>query len=330
MEYAILLLISYPESDDLQIATVLMFVLISESNFKLKGFSGFFLSVIFIGVFVISRPSEPIWSSNFFTPSATDLIAFCFFSLFTSSLTTLLHMYQSIAVREMQTIKQLENNIHKLTNVNIDFQDYAAAIGFQSIENERKRISREIHDTIGYSLTNIIMMMEAASDITPQDSEKLSSLIEITRTQAQMSLQETRRALRELRINEQEQISGQKAINKLITIFEKVTGVEVSIEYGNIPLVLPDEVNSFLYRMIQEGLTNAFKHGKATRISIYFWMTEQKILYIHVRDNGIGDTGEIIEGIGIAGMKERAEKLHGKVEARYVFDGFQLFAEIPL
>jgi signal transduction histidine kinase len=71
------------------------------------------------------------------------------------------------------------------------------------------------------------------------------------------------------------------------------------------PWNLSDEVELFVYRLIQEEMTNAFRHGKATSILIRFFFNEENLRVI-VRDNGVGASQKIADGIGLSGMRERA------------------------
>ena len=79
--------------------------------------------------------------------------------------------------------------------------------------------------------------------------------------------------------------------------------------------------------MVQEGLTNSLKHGKATHVRLHFWQEEHGV-WVHINDNGLGSR-KMSEGIGIAGMRERIEQLGGRLRAANKQDGFELSAWIP-
>ncbi len=83
-------------------------------------------------------------------------------------------------------------------------------------------------------------------------------------------------------------------------------------------------------RIVQEGLTNAFRHGKATRVRINLWQTEGEIL-VSVLDNGrgIAPGTSVTDGIGLAGMRERLAEYGGEIRLGPVVDGFELAATIP-
>jgi len=97
------------------------------------------------------------------------------------------------------------------------------------------------------------------------------------RTQARDGLIETRRALRALRTDEQYIKNGIQAIYKICAVFHKVTGIDISIESGNIPTTFGPEIDLAVYRLVQEALTNAIRHGRASAVKIYFGFTTKHL-----------------------------------------------------
>ncbi|WP_320127591.1 ATP-binding protein [uncultured Sphaerochaeta sp.] len=226
-------------------------------------------------------------------------------------------------------IQVLNTTITKLTVFSQSLQSYARTVELQATKKERFRISREIHDISGYMFTNIIALMDAIISTGCKSSEQTSEMCFATRNQAQEGLVETRKALHLLRNTEDEENQGMKAIFKIKTVFEKTTGVVVDIETGNLPACFGDEVDLILCRVVQEGLTNALRHGHASHVRILFWIKEQRVQVI-VIDNGSG-AKKIIKGIGLAGMEERISKMQGTVKAINAPEGgFQLTVTIPL
>ena len=122
-------------------------------------------------------------------------------------------------------------NVKKITDVNVVFQQYATEIGEKSKVDERKRITREIHDAIGYSFTNIVRMMEAAGLLLNNDSDKTREMLREAQRQAQYGLNETRRALHIIRSVEEEQVYGLRLIYRLVMNFEKATKIKVFANY---------------------------------------------------------------------------------------------------
>jgi len=208
-------------------------------------------------------------------------------------------------------------------------QSYARTIDEEAISSERNRISREIHDISGYRFTNVIALMDAAISMGGKDPDKLQELCFSARTQARDGLIETRRALRALRTDEQYIKNGIQAIYKICAVFHKVTGIDISIESGNIPTTFGPEIDLAVYRLVQEALTNAIRHGRASAVKIYFWI-HYETLEIIVQDNGLG-AQQVVKGIGLSGMEERLGNLGGTLETESAAEGgFRLKVQIPI
>lgn len=222
----------------------------------------------------------------------------------------------------------LRNNLTQLTLTNLEYQKFAAHIEEEAADSERKRITRDIHDTVGYTMTNVSMAMEAALRLIPPDDNELRKLILLTKEQARDGLKETRDALYRLRQHEVETIRGLQAVRKLASIFEQITGIHVKQDYSNVNGSFGDDVDRFLFRFVQEGLVNAFKHAKPTEIDIYFHLTDN-ILHVHIADNGRGCTA-LKEGIGMQGIRERLSRLGGELNLHCDSSGFALLANIPI
>jgi signal transduction histidine kinase len=229
---------------------------------------------------------------------------------------------------ERRKVAQLDEAVRQLTSANLGFQKVASCAQEQSAEDERKRITREIHDSIGYALTNLIMMMEAAVRLAPETAIRLRELLVQGREEAQLGLTETRRALSILRSVGQREVRGLSAIHRLVSIFGQATGVDVQVSYCNAAQSFGTEADMAIYRMVQEGLTNAFRHGRATLIKLHFWQ-EPDGLRVILWDNGTAG-GNVIEGIGLSGMRERIMNIGGELQFGRIADGFELSAWIPL
>jgi signal transduction histidine kinase len=236
----------------------------------------------------------------------------------------------SLALQE-RTNERMNKAVSQLIDANIGFQNVATAAGQESARQERTRLSRDIHDTAVHSLINIIMLAESINDKIASDQSQVSVMLDLIISQAKDAVKETRQSLRELRNMEDESPRGVRAIHELISVFSKATGVEVGINYGNLPWHFGVDIDEALYRMIQEGLTNAFRHGKATRIQINLWIVRKDRLpeiSFSMYDNGQGSE-QIKKGIGLQGMEERIQKLHGSIAAESRADGFHIDASIP-
>jgi signal transduction histidine kinase len=230
-------------------------------------------------------------------------------------------------VRYRETVVEYSRRISNLTNANLAFQDHAEYVESESAARERSRVTRELHDITAYALTNIAMTMNAAKVLLKESPEELPELFETARRQAEEALQETRKTLYLLRSVEDRRLEGLHAFVHLARQFQVATGVSVQINYGNVPFSLGREVDSMIYRLIQQGLTNAFRHGKADAVRVNLWRAESEIR-VSISDNGRGSE-ELQEGIGIQGMRERLSTVGGRIETLSRSDGFELNAAIP-
>lgn len=228
-----------------------------------------------------------------------------------------------------ETVAHLDVTIDRLSEFNQDLQRYARTADEEAITRERNRISREIHDISGYIFTNIIALMDAAISMGGRDPEALADLHTTVRAQAKEGLQETRRALRELRASDTHRERGIAAIYKIKSVFERVTGIKVDIEAGNMPPSFGEEIDMAVYRVVQEALTNAMRHGRASHVWVHFWIMEDK-LELSVQDDGLGSK-DIVKGIGLSGMEERIKHLGGTIRAGNAPEGgFKVLVHIPL
>jgi len=237
-------------------------------------------------------------------------------------------LYREKVIDLTKTLDAMVATVTKLSNANRAFQLYADTIELQSRDDERNLIARELHDVIGYALTNIAMGMNAGNILLRVNSKELPRLLEETRHQAEDALVESRKILHRLRSMKNAHPQGLKAVFHMCRTFQEVTGIKVNVNYGNLPWTLGDEIDDVIYRFIQEGLTNAIRHGQARSIRINFWQTESEIR-LAVVDDGKGLMKNTSEGIGLTGMRERFASVGGQVNLANAFEGCELRGVIP-
>ncbi len=327
IKFLILHFIGYPLGDYIGIELILFTSLIIETGILLDSPINKIVLSIENLMFLLFQRNLSAWGYQINSVSNHDLL----FSFLYCTVFSLLILYLSINIadrkRKSIKIERLDSAISQLTDANIGFQKYVKEQELETIITERKRLSREIHDAVGYSLTNIIMLLEAAFLLVDQDPQKQKKVISDAKKQAISGLEETRTALRHLRDDKTEKLHGIYAIDELIRAFRDATGIMIKVEYGNLPIKMDEITDSIIFRMIQEGMTNAFRHGMATQIIIIFWY-DSNIVRLSIHDNGSG-SADVVEGIGLAGMRERLENINGRLTFKNVVDGFELGAEIP-
>lgn len=237
------------------------------------------------------------------------------------------HISDKLAV-ERRGAQVLNNAVIQLTSANSGFLRYASAAERESAQQERRRITRDLHDVVGQTMTDITAMMDAVQRQpmgTPDEQRKLHSWV---RDQAQLCLHETRKVLYRLRAMPDSPLSGTAAIQNLARTFEFSTGVSVKVEWSNSPADFGDRMNTVLYRVIQEALVNSFRHGRATTVLVEFWL-DNSALSLVIEDDGHGGSG-IDKGIGQTGMEERLREVGGAVTFHAAKTGYQVRVTCPM
>ena len=233
---------------------------------------------------------------------------------------------------ENERIRKLNE---QLNQANDQLRDYAENMERMTQMRERNRLAREIHDTLGHTLTGIIMGADAGLallDVAPEESRKRIQAVAQT---ARDGLTDVRRSIKALRPDALEHYSLAQALEGLVENFRLTTSAQITYcqEAGELNLASDEE--DVLYRVVQEGMTNAVRHGKADRIEIRITRIGD-VVTISVRDNGIGcDKPE--EGFGLRHMRERLQMLGGTLvygnlerDAEDGYTGFSITVRLPV
>lgn len=198
-----------------------------------------------------------------------------------------------------------------LIKTNHELEAYANSIKELTILKERNRISRDIHDSVGHSLSTIIIQLGAIEKIAKVDGVAATSMASNLRSFARNGLEEIRTALKELKPREFKEYESLLAIEALIKDFNKLTGINVKLGFSKNKWPLDEEMSLVLYRIVQEFLSNSAKHGKATKINIFMHFNKDNLI-LTMQDNGIG-TNEIHLGMGLTSLSERVREIGGIV-----------------
>lgn len=328
----IFILIGYGEGPYLGVEFTLLMLLMLEISAYFTLLPSLILTSVILAATLLNQQPIRAWNTTLPGGSLHDLASLGIYACMLAVCANALRHVVKKLDAQIQIKDRLDKVVSQLIDANLGFQRYAVAASETSAVQERKRISRDIHDTAVHTLVNIIMLSESAIDCVTREQTKLPGILQQIITQAKESVRDTRQALRELRSLEEPPLNGLKAIQHLVKVFADATGVQVHIDYGNFPWEINSDIEQVLYRMIQEGLTNAFRHGKATQINIRLWIFEthrKSEVIVRIHDNGQG-AADIKKGIGLQGMEERIQKLHGRLEAKNVAGGFEVTAWIPL
>jgi len=227
-----------------------------------------------------------------------------------------------------ELVSRLRGEIVRIADANIGFQEYSSLVEAHTLRAERDRLSREIHDSAGYALTTLKMTFEAARGIKDREPDRLDGILEEGSRLAEEALGEIRRAMRNLRGRPDDMPNGMAFVIRLVRNFEAVTKVAVDVDFSNSRGTYGKEVDPILYKMVQEGLINAYRHGHATRVG----MTLREAggcLSVRIKDNGVSPK-KLVKGIGLEGMEERISEAGGTIDFSSGESGFEIRASIPL
>jgi signal transduction histidine kinase len=197
-------------------------------------------------------------------------------------------------------------------------------------ELERRRLARELHDETGQALTSILLGLKELEDAG--NAADVSSSTARLRELVVTTLQDVRRLAVELRPKALDDFGLVPALERLVETFQEQTGIEVIMEPRLGRERLPSEIETALYRIIQEALTNVVKHAQATRVSIVLSQRGGTVAAVFEDDGrgfSVDETSE--DGLGLLGMRERLALLDGRlvVESSSA-GGTTLVAEVPV
>jgi signal transduction histidine kinase len=197
-------------------------------------------------------------------------------------------------------------------------------------ELERRRLARELHDETGQALTSILLGLRAVEEAGSPD--EMSTAASNLRELVVGTLQDVRRLAVQLRPKALDDFGLVAAVEHLVQTFSEATAIRVDLEAQLGDKRLPAEVETTLYRIVQEALTNIVKHAGASRVSILLVRRSGSATVV-IEDDGQGfDPADLREeGMGIIGMRERVELHEGRLTVESTpGSGATLVAEVPL
>ncbi|NMG09011.1 sensor histidine kinase [Brasilonema sp. UFV-L1] len=206
---------------------------------------------------------------------------------------------------ERQSREQLQIAHQELEITHEQLRQYALRIEDQATLQERNRIAREIHDGLGHTLAAQTIQINNALLFWQSNDDKALTFIKQAKQLGSQALLEIRRSVSVLRSNPLQGQLLESAIEKLLKDFQHTTGISLSSKIY-LPVSLPTEVKTTVYRIVQESLTNIYKHAQATTVSVQL-QQQTETLHLSIEDNGKGfDPTQNTTGFGLQGMRERA------------------------
>jgi two-component system sensor histidine kinase UhpB len=203
----------------------------------------------------------------------------------------------------------------------------AGARALATQEEERQRIARGLHDEVGQTMTGVLLVLKRlVKDATPEQHAALSE----AQAAVKASLEDVRRTAQELRPEILDHLGLPSALTNLARTFSDRTGIPVRRQLATQLPMLDPSVELVLYRVAQEGLTNAARHSGASEVTLMLEHDADSVV-LRVHDNGRGFDGSRAEGGGLRGIRERTLIVGGAVAIKPApTGGVEIRLQVPI
>ena len=231
-------------------------------------------------------------------------------------------------LNEQQARENAERLMAKLEEANVHLAAYATQAEELAMTQERNRLAREIHDSLGHYLTIVNVQIEAAKVVMNSDPERAWDAMNKAQDLTQKGLTRVRESVAALR---ESPVSNRPLHEVIASLAEETqnTGIVTAFKVAGEPQTLEDKVALALYRAAQEGLTNVRKHARASRVDVLLDFSQPGEVRLEVKDNGVG-AAATTGGFGLLGIRERVQLLGGRFEASTgIGKGFCLTLSVP-
>jgi signal transduction histidine kinase len=209
-------------------------------------------------------------------------------------------------------------------------RDAAARV---AVAEERARIARELHDIVAHAVSVMVLQVGAVRHKLPDALREDRDALRGVELAGRTALTEMRRLLAAMRRDGDEvEFTPQPGLDGLDSLLEEVgrAGLPVELHVDGEPFPLPRGVDLSAYRIVQEGLTNALKHSRATVADVTVRYRPDEV-EVEVRDNGLGSATTDGLGHGLVGVRERVKIYGGEMSAGTATGGgFVLSTRLPL
>ena len=220
---------------------------------------------------------------------------------------------------------RIEEELRMTSQANRELNSYLALSEKIAEDRERKRIAREIHDTLGHALTGISAGIDAVKVLVDIDTNRAKEQLNNVSVVVRDGIRDVRGSLNKMRPGALENNTLKEALIKIIREYEAISNLEIHLRYewDNIDLDIAKE--DIVFRVIQESITNSVRHGHAK--TIWIELLEEESYVMTIRDDGVG-FDELHYGYGLKQMQERLMIIGGSVRFENR-DGFYTHIEIP-
>lgn len=230
--------------------------------------------------------------------------------------------------------KIIEDSLREITIKKIEKDEVYGHLSeaYEKVEimtasSERNKIAREIHDTVGHTLTTVLIEMEACKRLMDKDIIKAKEKISLAQAQVKKGLNDIRSSVRILE-NGKEIMNFWDSLNTFIIECQMHSDIIVKSHIDS-SMNIYDSAKKVIYRALQEGLTNGMRHGKSTAF-IFKLFKDKKSIRFSLEDNGIGAIA-LTKGFGLRSMEERVKELGGQLDIySEEGEGFCIYIKLPL
>ena len=239
-----------------------------------------------------------------------------------------------VIIAELHHQEQIADHARRtatdFVSANVRLQNSLRRSEHADLDNERRRIAREIHDTVGHSLTAVLVQVRTVRELMRVRPQQVGDYLDEIETSMRDTVRKTREEVRFLREREPIQVSWQVRWRQLCMKFAECTGAHVDLAILDDLGKVPDRMGETIFRIVQEALTNAIRHGRATKVDVRLRTTQYRELLLRISDNGCGALG-VEPGSGLSGMRERVAELRGEVAWETAPNrGFDIGVVIPV
>jgi signal transduction histidine kinase len=201
-----------------------------------------------------------------------------------------------------------------------------------AVAEERARIARELHDVVAHAVSVMVLQVGAVRHNLPETLEDDRNALTDVEQAGRAALAEMRRLLGAMHDGDNAELAPQPGLDNLDALVERVgrAGLPVQLQIEGVPVPLPRALDLSAYRIVQEGLTNALKHARASRADVTVRYRADGV-QLEVHDDGVGAAPSDGLGHGLVGIRERVKIYGGEMNVGTAADGgFVLSARLPL
>ncbi len=220
-------------------------------------------------------------------------------------------MYVMMFLRQLNARAEAQELLGELQIAHRQLSEYAQQVETLTLEGERQRMARELHDTLAQGLAGLVLQLEALeANLERGNTDKAAQIVGQAKERARTTLADARRAIDDLRATA---VTTGEAITREVDRFTAATGITCALTMPP-EFILPPDLDEHVVRCVAEGLANVARHAQATKVGVVVEMANGRIRS-EIRDNGRGfdaANGAIPTGhYGLLGLRERARLAGG-------------------